>query len=75
MTSTLMELKPGHKGRVVEVLGHNGSSHRMMAMGLTPGTLIRVERVAPLGDPIEVCVRGYKLLIRKAEAMHIVVQL
>jgi ferrous iron transport protein A len=41
---------------------------------LTPGTLIRVERVAPLGDPIEIRVRGYKLLIRKSEAVHIMVQ-
>jgi Fe2+ transport system protein FeoA len=67
-------MKPGNEGRVVEVASQNGSRRRMMAMGLTPGTLIRVERVAPLGDPIEIRVRGYKLLIRKSEAIDIKVQ-
>lgn len=75
MKHTLMEMKPGHSGRVVEVSGPNGLSQRFMAMGLVPGTPITVERVAPLGDPIEISVRGYKLLIRKAEAANIIVQL
>jgi Fe2+ transport system protein FeoA len=75
VTSTLLELKPGHTGRVLEVSGQNGSGRRMMAMGLTPGTVIRVDRVAPLGDPIEITVRGYKLLLRKAEALNILVQI
>ena len=75
MTFTLFELKPGSTGRVLEVSGKNGTGRRMMAMGLTPGTEIRVDRVAPLGDPIEVTVRGYKLLIRKAEALNILVQI
>lgn len=71
MNFTLTDMKPGNTGRVLEVSGHNGASQRMMAMGLTPGTLVRVDRVAPLGDPIEITVRGYKLLIRKAEALNI----
>lgn len=73
MKTSLIHLKPGHSGRVVAVGGTNGSSQRMMAMGLVPGTLIRVERVAPLGDPIEVRVRGYNLMLRKAEATEITV--
>ena len=75
MLVALIELEPGRSGCVVEVAGNNGTSHRMMAMGLTPGTVIRVKRVAPLGDPIEIWVRGYSLLLRKSEAMHITVRL
>lgn len=71
----LDELKPGHEGCVVRVCGDDGSGRRMMAMGVTPGTRIRVERVAPLGDPIEIRVREYSLLIRKSEATKIIIRL
>jgi ferrous iron transport protein A len=47
---------------------------RLMEMGITRGTKISVERFAPLGDPIEISVRGYRLSVRKKEAEHIVVQ-
>jgi ferrous iron transport protein A len=74
MVFTLTEIKPGHSGHVAEISGQGSLRHRIMAMGLLPGTPIRVERVAPLGDPIEISVRGYKLLIRKAEAHNIMVK-
>lgn len=45
---------------------------RLMEMGLTPGTVVRVARVAPLGDPIDILVRGYHLSLRVAEAMEVI---
>ena len=75
MTRALNELKPGHEGWVVKVSGDDGTSRRMLTLGLTPGTLIRVERVAPMGDPIVIRVRGYSLLVRKSEANQIVVRM
>ncbi len=74
MTSRLHEIEPGRTVWVIRVNESNGNG-RMLAMGLTPGTRLRIERVAPLGDPIEVRVRGYSLLIRKSEAAQIVVRL
>lgn len=71
----LADLVPGRWARVATVASIDGVSRRMMAMGLTPGTRIRVEKIAPLGDPLEIRLRGYSLLIRKSEAAHITVQL
>ena len=73
MNFALTDIKPGHSGLVAKVSGDPELRRRLMAMGLLPGTAIRVDRVAPLGDPIEISVRGYKLLIRKAEAHSILV--
>lgn len=71
---TLEDLKPGQEGKVVS-LGEKGPvRRRLMDMGITPGVEIKVIKVAPLGDPVEVNVRGYELSLRKAEARQIVVQ-
>ncbi|MCI8814132.1 MAG: ferrous iron transport protein A [Lachnospiraceae bacterium] len=71
---TLRDLKPGDEGRVVS-LGEKGPvRRRIMEMGVTPGTPIKVVKVAPLGDPIEVNLRGYELSLRKDQAMRIVVE-
>lgn len=71
---TLKDLKPGDQGRVVS-LGEKGPlRRRIMEMGVTPGTPIKVVKVAPLGDPIEVNLRGYELSLRKDQAMRIVVE-
>ncbi len=71
---TLRDLKPGDQGRVVS-LGEKGPlRRRIMEMGVTPGTPIKVVKVAPLGDPIEVNLRGYELSLRKDQAMRIVVE-
>ena len=75
MMITLRDLKPGQKGTVVSI-GEKGSMRRrIMDMGVTPGISIKVVKVAPLGDPIEVNIRGYELSLRKAEAENIEVQL
>ena len=67
--TTLATFKPGDTGKVVN-LNHNNPLYRqkLLAMGLTPGTHFLVKRVAPLGDPIEMAVRGYSLSLRKYEA-------
>ena len=65
---TLKTLKPGIDARVVHVHGGGALRRRIMEMGLTTGTPIRVRKIAPLGDPIEILVRGYALSLRKADA-------
>lgn len=65
----LGELKVGAIGRIVRVLsGETFYRHRLISMGLLPGTEFTVSRIAPLGDPIEIKVRGFALSLRKAEA-------
>lgn len=71
---TLRELKPGQSGKVVS-LGESGPvKRRIMDMGVTPGVEIKVIKVAPLGDPVEVHVRGYELSLRREEASRIQVE-
>lgn len=70
---TLEEMKPGASGKILRISGDPRSRRRIVDMGVTPGTQVAVERVAPLGDPIEVRVRGYRLLVRRAEASRITV--
>ncbi|MDA8125897.1 MAG: DtxR family transcriptional regulator [Deltaproteobacteria bacterium] len=71
----LKDLPPGRKGRVVKVTIAGDTGKRMVEMGVTAGSLIEVERVAPLGDPLEVKVKGYHLSLRKEEAAGIEVAL
>lgn len=66
--TTLKEVKAGESRTVVKVLGEGSLRQRILDMGLTKGTSVTVRKVAPLGDPIEVTVRGYELSLRKAEA-------
>jgi len=69
METTLKALNVGDRARVSGYgRGEAGYRHRLLTMGLTPGTPLTVTRVAPLGDPIEIEVRGYSLSLRKAEA-------
>ena len=65
----LAEMKVGHKGRIVAIKPDKTLyRHRLIAMGLLPGTEFIVSRIAPLGDPIEILVRGFSLGLRKNEA-------
>ncbi len=68
---TLRDLKPGQAGTVVSLASAGTVKRRIMDMGITPGVEIRVIKVAPLGDPVEVNVRGYELSLRKEEARQI----
>lgn len=71
---TLKESKVGDAVRVVKLHGEGAVKRRIMDMGLTKGVVVQIRRVAPLGDPIEVTVRGYELSIRKADAEMIEVE-
>lgn len=71
---TLSELVPGDRGKVVRVAGDAEAARRLMEMGLMRGTTVEVVRRAPLGDPLEVKVRGFMLTLRQAEAEHIEVE-
>lgn len=68
---TLKEMKPGQQGTVASISTTGAMKRRIMDMGVTPGVLVRVVKVAPLGDPIEIHVRGYELSLRKDEAEQI----
>ena len=65
---TLKDLKPGQEGIVISIGEKGVIRRRLMDMGVTPGVKIKVVKVAPLGDPIEIIIRGYALSLRKAEA-------
>jgi ferrous iron transport protein A len=69
----LARLRPGEKGRVTEIGDAGPATQRLMDLGVTRGTTIEVVRSAPLGDPIEVRLRGFMLTLRRAEAEHITV--
>lgn len=68
---TLRDLKPGEKGLVEKVAGEGAVKRRIRDMGMTTGSLVEVVRVAPLGDPIDVKLKGYHLSLRKEEAQDI----
>ncbi len=72
-TRTLNDLEIGEKAIIIRVRGRDEIHRRMLDMGIVPGTVIEVERVAPLGDPLEVRVRGYHLSLRREEAKKILV--
>lgn len=68
---TLKDVKCGQTAAVVRLHGEGATKRRIMDMGITKGTEVCVRRVAPLGDPLEVTVRGYELSLRKADAQMI----
>ena len=72
---TLRELPLGKSAKVVKHTGEGAIKRRIMDMGITKGTELIVRKVAPLGDPIEITVRGYELSLRKADAERIEVEL
>lgn len=71
---TLKYVKVGETAVVVRLHGEGAVKRRIMDMGLTRGTEVHVRKVAPLGDPMELTVRGYELSVRKADAEMIEVQ-
>ncbi len=70
----LAGLDPGKRGRIVRIGAMGPLKRRLMDMGVLVGVEVRVEKVAPLGDPIEVTVRNYSLSLRKSEAEGILVE-
>lgn len=72
--STLKEIKCGQTVKVIKVDGMGAIRRRIMDMGITRGCEVFVRKVAPLGDPIEVTIRGYELSLRKSDAEMIIVE-
>lgn len=68
---TLRELNPGEQGKVIGIGEKGPIRRRIMDMGVTPGAVVKIIKVAPLGDPIEINIRGYELSLRKEEAGQI----
>lgn len=71
---TLRDVPVGQNASVVKLHGEGAVRRRIMDMGITKGTKVYVRKVAPLGDPVEVTVRGYELSLRKEDAQMIEVQ-
>ena len=74
MNRSLVDLPLGQHAEIASIDCERRLSRRLMEMGLVPGTRVRVVRVAPLGDPIELRVRNYSLSVRRAEAAKIAVR-
>ena len=71
---TLRDVKIGESAKIVKLHGEGAVKRRIMDMGLTKGVDVLVRKVAPLGDPVEITVRGYELSLRKADAEMIEVE-
>jgi len=71
---TLDKLKVGQQGKIKNIGGQGAIRRRLLDLGLTPNTIITIAKVAPLGDPILVNLRGYHLTLRKEEARHVYVE-
>ena len=65
---TLDQLEIGQKGTIIKVNGQGALHHHLLDMGLTPGTIVTLRKVAPMGDPIQMELRGYELTLRLEEA-------
>ena len=74
MTMTLKDAKVGETVRVIKLQGEGALRRRIMDMGLTKGVEIYVRKLAPLGDPMELTLRGYELSLRKADAEMVQVE-
>lgn len=74
MNTNLAKLVPGTRAKVISIGAIGPMRRRLMDMGVIPGEAIRVEKVAPLGDPIEVTIKSYNLSLRKKEAEGIAVE-
>lgn len=71
---TLDQLKVGKSSRILEVRGKGALRRRLLDMGLTPHTEVLVRKMAPMGDPIEIRLRGYELTLRLDDAKNIVIE-
>jgi Fe2+ transport system protein FeoA len=68
---TIDDLKIGQSGTIDKVGGEGALRLRFLDMGLIPGTAVKLQKIAPMGDPIQIQVRGYELTIRREDARHI----
>jgi len=73
-TQVLSSLKKGQKARITKITSNRVLKGRLLKMGMVPGELISIERIAPLGDPIDVLIKGYHLSLRQEEARFVEVE-
>lgn len=71
---TINDIKIGKSGKVLKLHGEGAIKRRIMDMGITRGVEVYIRKVAPLGDPIEICVRGYELSLRRNDAQMIEIE-
>lgn len=71
---TIADLQPGQKGVVEQVGGEGAIYRRFLDMGITPGVEVRLQKAAPMGDPLEIHLRGYALTLRREDATRIVLK-
>lgn len=74
MPRTLNDLRPGQDSVIVALKGRGAIKRRLVDMGLTPGVRVYVRKVAPLGDPIEINLRGFEMSLRREDAKKILVE-
>lgn len=74
MQITLEKLKINQKGTIVAVKGQGVTRRRLFDMGVTPGALVTLIKLAPLGDPLEINIRNYELTLRKDEAKNVILE-
>lgn len=74
MERTLADLDPQQSSRIREVTGSDGLSQRLCELGFTRGELVGVVRCAPLGDPLQVRIRGFDLALRRSEARRVLIE-
>ncbi len=75
MERPLSQLKPGQHAIIKKITPGSAANRRLREMGVIPGSPILVERVAPLGDPVEITIKGYHLSLRRNEAAAVVVEI
>ena len=75
MLKTLDQFKIGETGRINQVTGEGRLRRRLFDMGVTPGATVYLRKKAPLGDPLEVTIRGYELTLRKSEAELVILEM
>jgi Fe2+ transport system protein FeoA len=68
---TLADLRPSEEGRIRAITGTDGLSQRLAEIGFTPGQSVRVVRFAPLGDPMQIRIRGFNMALRRSEARRV----
>lgn len=74
MQKNLNDLRPGQNGIIAALLGKGAIKRRLVDMGLTPGVRVFVRKMAPLGDPVEINLRGYELSLRRDDAKMILLE-
>lgn len=74
MEKTLDKFSKGEKGKVKRLYAEGAVRRRLLDMGITPGAELTLRKAAPLGDPIEITLRGYELTLRKAEAAAVIAE-